>query len=127
MSTTGYTDPMTGQLLSAWPDIPEGLEPVMRKPRGGEHVETAPAETLDASWLVALDIDGTTLHEDGSTATTWSSCGSTSLQPVREPVGPARYSCISWMETTPDPTERATRRVAPDSGTSEEGPVDHDE
>lgn len=78
MSTTGYADPMTGQLPSEWPDIPEELEPVIRKPPGGEHVETAPAETEDAAWLVALDING-------------------------------------------------TRRVAPDSGASEEGPADHDE
>jgi 5-amino-6-(5-phospho-D-ribitylamino)uracil phosphatase len=31
-----------------------------------QHAGTAPVETEDASWLVALDIDGTTLHEDGS-------------------------------------------------------------
>jgi len=66
MSNTYYTDPMTGQLSSAWPDIPEGLKPVMSKPPVVEHVETAPVGTEDLSCLVALDIDGTTLHEDGS-------------------------------------------------------------
>ena len=54
---------MTGQLSSVWPDIPEGLKPVMSHPP----VEmTAPGETEEASRLVALDIAGTTLHEDGS-------------------------------------------------------------
>ena len=34
--------------------------------RALERVATAPAEAVDPSWLVALDIDGTTLREDGS-------------------------------------------------------------
>ena len=41
---------MIDQLSSAYPDIREA----------------APVETGDASWLVALDIDGTMLDEDGS-------------------------------------------------------------
>jgi 5-amino-6-(5-phospho-D-ribitylamino)uracil phosphatase len=31
-----------------------------------EPASTPPVETTDAPWLVALDIDGTTLHDDGS-------------------------------------------------------------
>lgn len=56
---------MTDQLSSACPDIREGLKLVSSKPPAVEHVETAPVETEDASWLVALDIEGTMLHEDG--------------------------------------------------------------
>ena len=57
---------MTGQLSPAWADMPEGPKPVMSTSRVVEHVETAPVETDDASWLVALDLDGTLLHRDGS-------------------------------------------------------------
>jgi HAD superfamily hydrolase (TIGR01484 family) len=38
----------------------------MTTPRVVEHVESAPVETQGASWLVALDLDGTLLHRDGS-------------------------------------------------------------
>nr|MEA2798835.1 5-amino-6-(5-phospho-D-ribitylamino)uracil phosphatase [Phenylobacterium sp.] len=38
----------------------------MTEPSAIQHVDTAPAESEHASWLVALDIDGTTLREDGS-------------------------------------------------------------
>jgi hypothetical protein len=57
---------MTDQLSSACPDIPEGLKLVTSKPSAVEHVQAAPIEIEDASWLVALDIDGTMLDEHGS-------------------------------------------------------------
>jgi haloacid dehalogenase-like hydrolase len=57
---------MTDQLSSACPDIREGLKLVSSKRRAVEPVQAAPVETEDAPWLVALDIDGTMLHEDGS-------------------------------------------------------------
>ncbi|MDT7589057.1 MAG: hypothetical protein QOE32_6607, partial [Pseudonocardiales bacterium] len=46
---------MTGQLFSARPGTAGGPKPVMG-------VLTV-VEQVDTSWLVALDIDGTTLHE----------------------------------------------------------------
>jgi hydroxymethylpyrimidine pyrophosphatase-like HAD family hydrolase len=38
----------------------------MSKPRAVEHVATSPGEPDAAPWLIALDIDGTMIHEDGS-------------------------------------------------------------
>lgn len=49
---------MTGQLFSARRGIAGGPKPVMGT--------LTVVEQVDTSWLVALDIDGTTLHEDGS-------------------------------------------------------------
>jgi 5-amino-6-(5-phospho-D-ribitylamino)uracil phosphatase len=58
---------MTDQLSSACPDrLKEGLKLVTSKPPAVEYVQAAPVEIEDASWLVALDIDGTLLDEDGS-------------------------------------------------------------
>ncbi len=57
---------MTDQLASACPDIPEALEPVMGRSPTVVHVPTSPVEAGNAPWLIALDIDGTLLHEDGA-------------------------------------------------------------
>ena len=57
---------MTGQLSSTCTDVPEGPEPFMATPPVADNVDSVPVETEGASWLVALDLDGTALHEDGS-------------------------------------------------------------
>lgn len=57
---------MSGQLSSASPNIAEGPKPDTSPRPVIERVVAAPVETEVASWLVALDIDGTTLHTDGS-------------------------------------------------------------
>jgi 5-amino-6-(5-phospho-D-ribitylamino)uracil phosphatase len=54
---------MTSRLSAARPRFPRGLVPVIStRPVG----EPAPVDTAVAPWLVALDIDGTTIREDGS-------------------------------------------------------------
>lgn len=57
---------MTGQLSFRWTDISQGPEPAMSTPPVVENTDSVPVGTKGASWLVALDLDGTALHEDGS-------------------------------------------------------------